>query len=104
MPSYRAVLQIGEMRPGHTPPQVMSTARRALALWFTVESTDIEVVARVPQIVLRFTVEATGDDEEQQLAVLAVWRMRAAVAEVAATGRVELFLRQGGRWLRRLTE
>ena len=104
MPSYRAVLEIGEMRPGHAPPQVMSAARRSLAVLFTVESTDIQVVARVPQIVLRFTVEATGDDEEQQLAVLAARRMRAAVAEVAATGRLELFLRQGGRWLRRLTE
>ncbi|WBL19245.1 MULTISPECIES: hypothetical protein [Citricoccus] len=104
MPSYRTVLQIGDLRPGHTPPQVMTTARASLAALFTVESTDIEVVARVPQIVLRFTVEATSDAEEQQLAVLAVRRMRAAVSEVAATGTAELFLRRGGRWVRTLSE
>lgn len=104
MPSYRAVLQIGDVLPGHTPPEVMTTARSALAAMFTVESTDIQMVVRTARIVLRYTVEATSDEEEQMLAVLGARRMRATVAHVATTGTLEVFRRQGGRWLRRLYE
>lgn len=56
MPSYRARLQIGDLLPGHRPEEVMDLAEAAVQATHELAAKDIEVVARVPRIVLRFTV------------------------------------------------
>ncbi len=98
MPSFRALLQIGDVLPGHTPPEVMDRAETALAATHTVEAKDIQVVARVPRIVLRFTVPESTWTREAGEAVGAAHRMREAVQEVATTGRLEVLRRSRGRW------
>lgn len=98
MPSFRARLEIGDLLPGRTPPEVMDAAELALGSTHTVEAKDIEVVARVPRIVLRFTVPDSTWEGETREARGAAARMREAVAEVATTGRLEVLRRRGGRW------
>lgn len=98
MPSFRARLQIGDLLPGHTPPEVMEQAELAVAATHTVEAKDIEVVARVPRIVLRFTVPESTWQGEARDAIGAARRMREAVQEVATTGRLEILRRSRGRW------
>ena len=67
MPSYRARLQIGDLLPGHRPEEVMDLAEAAVQATHVLAAKDIEVVARVPRIVLRFTVPGShraGEDAE----------------------------------------
>ncbi|QCU78864.1 hypothetical protein E7744_12545 [Citricoccus sp. SGAir0253] len=98
MPSFRARLPIGDLLPGHAPEEVMAAAEAALAAAYTVEAKDLEVVARVPRIVLRFTVPESTWAGEDRAALAAAARMRQAVAEVATTGRAEVLRRVRGRW------
>lgn len=93
MPSYRAILSIGDVYPGHGPEAVMDSAVAAVSSIATVEQTDIQVLSNVPQIVVRFHI---GDDGDAHSVASA---MHDAVAEVAATGPARLLLRRGGRWL-----
>ncbi|WP_022870524.1 hypothetical protein [Yaniella halotolerans] len=93
MPSYRAILSIGDVHPGHGPEAVMDAAVAAVSSMATVEQTDIQVLSNVPQIVVRFHI---GDDANAH-DVAGV--MHDAVAEVATTGSARLLLRRGGRWL-----
>jgi hypothetical protein len=99
MPSFRARLQIGDLLPGHVPEEVMARAAAALAATHTVEAKDLEVVARVPRIVLRFTVPESTREGEDAAAAAAAGRMRDSVREVATTGRLEVLRRDRGRWL-----
>lgn len=98
MPSFRARLQIGDLLPGHAPEEVMDAAQGSLAASYTVEAKDLEVVARVPRIVLRFTVPESTWQGENRAALAAAARMRVAVMEVATTGRLEVLRRARGRW------
>lgn len=99
MPSYRARLQIGDLLPGHRPEEVMDMAEAALGATHEVAAKDIEVVARVPRIVLRFTVPASHRSAEDAEASAAAHRMREAVAGVAVTGGLDVLRRDGGRWV-----
>lgn len=98
MPSFRAILDIGNLHAGHQPDEVMSAAVRTVSRSHTVESTDIQVISGVPQIVLRFTVEPTSEDEENSIARRAGREMTTAVAAVAQTGGLRILRRVGGRW------
>jgi hypothetical protein len=98
MPSFRARLQIGDLLPGHAPEEVMETAEAALASVYTVEARDLEVVARVPRIVLRFTVPESTWYAENRAALSVAAQMRIAVMEVATTGRLDVLRRARGRW------
>ena len=98
MPSFRARLQIGDLLPGHAPEEVMERAEAALAAAYTVEAKDLEVVARVPRIVLRFTVPDSTWQQENRAAQAAAAQMRIAVMEAATTGRLEVLRRVRGRW------
>lgn len=93
MPSYRAILSIGDVHPGHGPEAVMDSAVTAVSSRATVEQTDIQVLSNVPQIVVRFHLAGDGDAHDVAGA------MHDAVAEVATTGPARLLLRRGGRWL-----
>lgn len=77
----------------------MDTAEAALSATHQVAAKDIEVVARVPRIVLRITVPASNPREEDAEARQAAERMAEAVAQVAQTGRLDVLRRDGGRWV-----
>ena len=93
MPSYRAILPVGDVYPGHSPQEVMDSAVAAVSSIATVEHTDIQILSNVPQIVVRFHIAEDGDAQR----VSAV--MRDAVSGVATTGPSRLLLRRGGRWI-----
>ncbi len=76
----------------------MDVATAALQATHEVAARDIEVVARVPRIVLRFTVDASNGHAEDDEARAAAARMAEAVAGVATTGRLDVLRRDGGRW------
>ena len=99
MPSYRARLQIGDVLPGHRPEEVLDTAEAAIGATHEVAAKDVEVVARVPRIVLRFTVPAAHRAAEDAEAAAVAGRMAEAVADVATVGRLDVLRREGGRWL-----
>jgi len=92
MPSYRAILPIGDVHLGHGPEEVMDAAVAAVACMATVEHTDIQILSGVPQIVVRFHL-VDGDAHNVAAA------MHEAVANVATTGPERLLLRRGGRWV-----
>lgn len=77
----------------------MDTAEAALSATHQVAAKDIEVVARVPRIVLRITVPASNPRDEDAEARQAAANMAEAVREVATTGRLDVLRRDGGRWI-----
>ena len=93
MPSYRAILPIGDVHPGNGPESVMDSAVVAVSSIATVEHTDIQILAGVPQIVVRFHLDDDGD------ARFVADAMKDAVSRVATTGAQRLLLRRGGRWI-----
>lgn len=99
MPSYRAVLQITGLRPGYPPERVMDAAREALGSIHHVEAHQIDVVRGIPQITLRFLVEAENDDAELASARRAALAMQDAVEDVATTGRLQVLRRRRGAWI-----
>ncbi len=98
MPSFRLELEIGRLRPGRDPNEVMDTAIASLA-GFHVDATDIAVTAGTPRILLRFSVMESSETEENQAARLAAVHTREAVDAVAGTGQLWVLRRRGGRWL-----
>lgn len=92
MPSYRAILPIGDVHPGHGPEEVMDAAVAVVSSMATVEHTDIQILSGIPQIVVRFHI-IQGNAHEIAAA------MHEAVANVATTGPERLLLRRGGRWV-----
>ncbi len=97
MPSYRLELEIGDLRPGRTPDEVMEFARSSLG--HHVDATDITVVDGSPRILLRFTVPASNAAGEDMAAHAASLRTREGVELVAGTGRDRLLRRHRGSWL-----
>lgn len=77
----------------------MDTAEAALSATHLVVAKDIEVVSRVPRIVLRITVPSSNPQAEDAEARQAAANMAEAVAEVATTGRLDVLRRDGGRWI-----
>lgn len=77
----------------------MSTAVAALGSIHLVEANSLDVVAGVPVITLRFLVEPSTADDEDQRASAAASAMQSAVDEVAVTGRLTTLRRERGKWL-----
>lgn len=100
MPSFRALLQILELRPGHAPETVMDTAVAVMEEHHLVEAKDLDIVRGVPQILVRFYVPDTGPEEEVGRAYAAAEAMREGVGQVARTGALRVVRRQKGRWVR----
>lgn len=84
MPSYRSVMTIGALRPGHGPQAVEDAARAAVTGTTTLESFQVDVVAGEPRVTVRFT----GADDGEAREVHA--RTSAAVREVASAPRAVL--------------
>ncbi|GAB4100857.1 hypothetical protein [Sinomonas halotolerans] len=99
MPSYRAVLQITGLRPGCPPERVMAAAKEAVASVHLVEADQIDIVRGIPQITVRFLVEAANEPEEIAAARRAGLIMQDSVEDVATTGRLQVLRRSRGRWL-----
>jgi hypothetical protein len=97
VPSYRLELEIGDLRPGKTPDQVMDAAQSSLG--HHVDATDIALVRGTPRILLRFTVPASSAAEEDAAARLAAHHAHVAVEGIASTGRSHLLRRRRGSWL-----
>ncbi len=98
MPSFRLELEIGDLRPGRSPEEVMAAARSALGDHH-IDATDVAVTGGTPRIRLRFTVPDSSEVEENATARLAAVRTRDAVQLVAGTAGLWIQRRRGGRWL-----
>lgn len=99
MPSFRATLQITGLRPGYEPEAVMDTAVAVVGSVHVVEANQLDIVAGVPRITVRFMVEAGEYHAENQLARNAAASMAHGVNEVATTGALRAFRRSAGKWL-----
>lgn len=97
MPSYRAQLNIMGLRPGHAPQAVMDTAVASLAERHHVDANQLDVIAGVPRITVRYTVEDDGQPDVHGIESAAL--MRAAVERVAITEKLVLLRRTKGRWV-----
>jgi hypothetical protein len=98
MPSYRVEVEIGDLRSGAAPQQVMDAAVASLGIHH-VDATDLTVSNGTPRILVRFTVPASSEVEEDRAAHVAARRVLEAVARVAGTGHHWLLRRRAGRWL-----
>ena len=98
MPSFQTRLKITGLKPGNAPEAVMAAAIEALATRHHVESHQLELAGGVPQLNLRFLVEATADSAENRQAREAAAMMRDAVERVALTGTLTVLRRSRGRW------
>ena len=98
MPSFQTRLKITALKPGNPPEAVMAAAVEALETRHHVESNQLEISGGVPQLNLRFLVEATEYTGENQQARESAAMMRDAVERVALTGRMTVLRRIRGRW------
>ena len=98
MPSYRLELEIGDLRPGKTPNQVMEAALSSLGTHH-VDAADITVIDGTPRILVRFTVPASSAAGEDTAAQVAARHTREAVEPIASTGGHRLLRRRRGSWL-----
>ena len=99
MPSFRATIQITGLRPGHAPDEVMDMAVASVRAAHVVEANQLDIVAGMPRITVRFMVEASEYDAENQLARNAAVSMAHGVDTVATTGALRAFRRSAGKWL-----
>ncbi|WP_120522343.1 hypothetical protein [Arthrobacter celericrescens] len=99
MPSFQAKLKITGLRPGNEPESVMASAVEALETRHHVESDQLGIVGGVPQIVLRFLVEARDYQGENSEARLSAEMMRDAVERVAMTASLSVLRRSRGKWM-----
>jgi len=98
MPSFQTRLKITGLRPGNPPEAVMDAAVEALGTRHHVEAHQLELAGGVPQLNLRFLVEATAYTAENSQALEAAAMMRDAVERVALTGNLTVLRRNRGRW------
>lgn len=84
MPSYRSVMTIGALRPGHGPQAVEAAARAAVTATTTLEAFQVDVVSGEPRVTVRFTSADDGEAREVHA------RTSAAVREVASAPRAVL--------------
>lgn len=101
MPSFRAVQEISDVRPGHAPDEVLDAAVAACAAaGITVEARDVEVIAGRARIWVRYTVADGALEEEDREAWAIADEICTAVRRVAFAGVAQPFRRVGGRWAR----
>jgi hypothetical protein len=99
MPSFRATVQITGLRPGHAPEEVMDMAVAVVGSAHVVEANQLDVVAGVPRITVRFMVEASEYDAENRLARDASAALQHGLNTVATTGALRTYRRSAGMWL-----
>ncbi|MCH8614302.1 hypothetical protein [Arsenicicoccus dermatophilus] len=99
MPSYRITLDILDVLPGHAPPEVLETAVRTVRATHVVEADGLDVVGGMPRIWVRFTVDASGRDDEEHDARMVRARVVHAVAQVARCRNGRAARRVRDRWV-----
>ncbi|MFC8303855.1 hypothetical protein ACFUCV_09265 [Specibacter sp. NPDC057265] len=99
MPSFRATLQITGLLPGHAPEEVMDMAVATVGSAHVVEANQLDIAGGIPRITVRFMVEASEYDAENQYARNAAVSMAHGVGQVATTGAVRSYRRSAGKWL-----
>lgn len=99
MPSFRATLAIAGLQPGNAPDSVMATALEALGSIHLVEANQLDIVAGVPRITVRFTVDPSQASVENRQALDAGASMDHAVRAVAMTGVLRVLRRDRGKWI-----
>lgn len=75
----------------------MDSAVAALAAGHHVDANQLDVVAGVPRITVRYTVEEDGNPDARAIASAAA--MRAAVEKVGVTEKLVVLRRTRGRWI-----
>ncbi len=100
MPSYRASLQVLDVRPGHAPEEVMEAAVAGVARRHQVEAQQLDLVRGMPVVRVRFVVDAASQTAEDVAALAAGEALAAAVDEVARHGLLQVTRRVKGRWYR----
>ncbi|QDY89318.1 hypothetical protein E7Y32_03160 [Arthrobacter sp. UKPF54-2] len=98
MPSFQTRLKITGLKPGNPPEAVMAAAVEALGTRHHVEANQLEIAGGVPQLNLRFLVDATAYAAENSRALESAALMRDAVERVAVTGNLTVLRRNRGRW------
>lgn len=98
MPSFQTRLKITGLKPGNPPEAVMATAVEVLGTRHHMESNQLELAGGVPQLNLRFLVDATAYAAENSQALESAAMMRDAVERVAVTGTLTVLRRNRGRW------
>jgi hypothetical protein len=98
MPSFQTRLKITGLKPGSPPEAVMAAAVEALETRHHVESNQLQISGGVPELNLRFLVEATEFSGENSQARESAAMMRDAVERVAVTGALLVLRRSRGRW------
>ena len=93
MPSFQTRLKITGLRPGNPPEAVMDTAVEALGTRHHVEAHQLQLAGGVPQLNLRFLVDATEYSGENRQARDSAAMMRDAVERVALTGALTVLRR-----------
>ena len=78
----------------------MDAAEAALSSAHLVEAKQLDVVAGVPRITLRFLVEETDGETGARHAISAAMNMRHAVERVATVGSLRVLRRRRNRWER----
>ena len=98
MPSFQTRLKITGLRPGNPPEAVMDTAVEVLGTRHHVEAHQLQIAGGVPPLNLRFLVEASEFNGENQQARESAAMMRDAVERVALTGALSVLRRTRGKW------
>ena len=98
MPSFQTRLKITGLKPGTPPEAVMAAAVEALGTRHHLEANQLELAGGVPQLNLRFLVDATAYAAENSQALESAAMMRDAVERVAVTGNLTVLRRNRGRW------
>lgn len=101
MPSFRAVQEISDVRPGYRPEEVLDAAAAACERsGHVVEARDIEVIAGRARIWVRYTIADAALDEEDLEAWEVADEICTSVRRIAFAGVAQPFRRVGGRWTR----
>ncbi len=79
MPSYRSILTVTVLKPGHAPEDVESAARKAVRRMTVLESFQIGIVRGQPRVTVRFT--SIDDAEARKVHAIVVDEVR-KVAQV----------------------
>lgn len=99
MPSYRLRVEVGLLRPGAQPEDVLPAAEDAATTCAFVEAKEVDVSGGTAWVQLRVVVDDSSDEQEDRAARLTLTAMRAGIEDHAETGRGHILRRRAGKWI-----
>lgn len=99
MPSFRVTTEVRDVLPGHRPGEVLEVGQAAVRALVHLDGSRIDVVRGVPIVALRFTVPASGRDDEARAAVSVATAAWEALSQVASIGGGHVHRRVQNRWV-----